>query len=133
MLLHKDTHFFAQAGIVGQENKTGVLLRGRYHLSVGDIPKPGRVGNLLQGLVMLEVAQTLAAFTYHQETVPVTPSRFPGYDPAAQRGRARDSFKTHTDETHGKGTLPAPSLLVQPINACLSCQLFNSLFLPLQP
>lgn len=38
---------------------------------------------------MLEVAQTLAAFTYHQETVPVTPARLPGCDPAAQRERGQ--------------------------------------------
>lgn len=33
---------------------------------------------------MLGVAQSLAAFTCHQETVPVTPSRLLGCDPAAQ-------------------------------------------------
>lgn len=72
------------------------------------------------GLVMLGVGQTLAAFTYHQETVPVTPFRLPGCDPAAQRGRARDVSKPNTDETHGNYspcTLP-----VSAANQCI-CQL----------
>lgn len=113
MLLHKNTHF-AQAGIVLQESKTLVLLRGRYYLCIGDISKPGRVANLWQGLVMLGVAQTLAAFTYHLETAPVTPFRLPGCENCTERGRARDGFKPHNDETHGKGTLP-----VSAANQCM--------------
>lgn len=99
----------------------------RRYLYIEDNPKPGRVANLLQGLVMLGVAQTMAAFTYHQETVPVTPSRLPGCDPAAQReGMALNpTLMRHMEK--------APSLSVQPISARVSCHLFNSLFLPQQP
>lgn len=58
------------------------------------------------------VGQALAAFTCHQETVPVPQPKFPVCDPAAVRadmGRARatDGFKPDSDERHGQHILPS--------------------------
>lgn len=79
---------------------------------------------------MLGVAQTLAAFTYHQETVPVTPSRLPGCDPAAQREEGQGIALNPTLIRHMGKIL---SLSVQPINACVAASYLTAYFYPDSP
>lgn len=82
------------------------------------------------------VGQTLAAFAYHQETVLVTPPRLPVVTQLPHMltlGKQGQGMALNPTLMRNMDNTSSLSQGDQPVNMCVSYQLFNSLFLHLEP